>query len=255
MPTEADVYYHIYEGGEEGKKPPLILIHGAGGSHLYWPSEVRRLTGYRVYALDLPGHGKSGGCGQQSIPAYTQAVLDWMGAIGLHSAVFAGHSMGSAVVLSLSLVAADHVLGLALVGAGAKLSVASDLIESTASSTTFHNAVEMVVSRSFSPSAPPTLLEQAARRMAETRPTVLHGDFLACDAFDESARLDQIQQPALVIVGAEDHMTPPRSAQFLASAIPNARLEVIPDAGHMVQIEQPLTVAHLLSDFLATIPF
>ena len=63
MPVAADLYYHIYEGSEEGRRPPVVLIHGAGGTHLHWPSEVRRLPGYRVLALDLPGHGKSGGAG------------------------------------------------------------------------------------------------------------------------------------------------------------------------------------------------
>src|SRR5512135_2219935 len=102
MPTADELYYHIYEGGIEGEKSPVILIHGAGGTHLYWPSEMRRLPRYRVYALDLPGHGKSGGRGQQSIPAYAQAVLAWLEQIGIHRAVFVGHSMGAAIALSIA---------------------------------------------------------------------------------------------------------------------------------------------------------
>ena len=42
----------------------LVLIHGAGGSHLVWPAELRRLGGVTVYALDLPAHGKSDGQGR-----------------------------------------------------------------------------------------------------------------------------------------------------------------------------------------------
>ena len=48
--------------------------HGAGGDHLSWPSQLRRLSGYRVYAPDLPGHGKSQGHGRQGIPTYGEAV-------------------------------------------------------------------------------------------------------------------------------------------------------------------------------------
>ena len=98
--------------------PPSYLIHGAGGHHLYWPPQIRRLTGYRVYALDLPGHGRSGGSGQQTIDSYTTAVKDWLIEVNLHSAVFVGHSMGSAIALSLALNYPDHVLGLVLIGGG-----------------------------------------------------------------------------------------------------------------------------------------
>ena len=107
-----------------------------------------------------------------------------------------------------------------------------------------------VVDWSFGPQAPPQLTELAAQRMAETRPTVLHGDFLACDAFDQSEHISEISKPTLVITGAEDKMTPVRNAQFLAGAIPNAQLEIVPNAGHMVMLEQPQTVANALLSFL-----
>ncbi|MBN1146287.1 MAG: alpha/beta hydrolase [Anaerolineales bacterium] len=255
MPVATDLYYHAYEGSEEGRRPPVVLIHGAGGTHLYWPSELRRLPGYRVFALDLPGHGKSGGCGQQSTQAYANVVLDWMAALGMHRAVFVGHSMGSAIALSLALDHAEHVLGLGLVAAGARLRVAPQLLESTASPTTFHGAIQSIIARSFGPQAPERLVELAAQRMAETRPSVLHADFLVCDAFDEMQRVAQIQQPALIVCGEDDRMTPLRYAQFLADSLPNATLETVPGAGHMVMLEQPQAVTAALSAFLEQIVY
>ena len=255
MPVLADLYYHVYEGSEEGLRPPVVLIHGAGGSHLYWPSEVRRLAGYRMYALDLPGHGKSGGCGQQSVPAYAGVVLEWLEAIGLRRAVLVGHSMGSAIAMSLALDHPEQVLGLCLVGAGARLRVAPALLESASSQSTFYTAVETVVCWSFSSKAEPRLKELAAKRMAETRQSVLYGDFLACDAFDETERVSQIRKPSLVMCGVDDKMTPLRYAQFLADSLPNATLKTIPDAGHMVMLEQPQAVAKSLADFLVRLPY
>jgi pimeloyl-ACP methyl ester carboxylesterase len=253
MPIAADIYYQLHEGAAEGEKPNVVLIHGAGGNYLYWPPEVRRLLGYRVYALDLPGHGKSEGRGHQSISMYAESVLHWMEELELFAAVFVGHSMGSGVVISLALDHPLHVAGLGLIGAGARLRVNPDLLESSASPTTFYNAVETVVSWSFCEKSPPRMLELAAQRMEETRPSVLHGDFLACDDFDASERIAEIRKPALVLCGAEDKMTPQRSAQFLASSMPNAQLEIIPDAGHMVMLEQPQAVASALERFLAGI--
>ena len=255
MPVAAELYYYIFEGSEEGHRPPVILLHGAGGTHLYWPSEVRRLAGYRIYAPDLPGHGKSGGRGQQSIQAYASNIIDWLESIGLHSALFVGHSMGSAIALTLALDYPEHILGLGLVGGGARLKMNSALLESASSDTTFQNAVDTVVGWSFSSQAPPELVALAGKRMAESRPSVLYGDFLACDSFDVTERLAEIQAPTLVVCGTEDRMTPLRNAQYLVDNIPGARLATVPGAGHMVMLERPQAVAALLGEFLATVSY
>ena len=255
MPIVSELYYHVYEGSEIGQRPPVILIHGAGGTHLSWPSEMRRLPGYRIYAVDLPGHGKSLGRGRQSIDAYAQSVATWLGAVGLHSAVFIGHSMGSAIALTLALKYPQQVLGLCLLGSGARLKVSPDLIESTMSNTTFYNAIEKIINWSFAESAPESLTQLAAKRMAEVRPSVLHGDFLACDGFDVGDRLDELHKPLLLICGEEDKMTPLRYSQFLADRVTKARLDSIPGAGHMVMLEKPQEVAAVVSDFLEGISY
>lgn len=255
MPNAADIYYHLHLGGSEGLSPPVVLIHGAGGTHLYWPSEVRRLPGYRIYAPDLPGHGKSGGRGMQSISVYAQALMEWLDAIHLHSVVLIGHSMGSAIALTMALDYPGRVLGLGLIGAGARLRVAPEILEQASNPTTFLNAVGFVIERSFSPASPARLVELAARRMAETRSSVLYGDFLACDEFDVRDRLAGLNLPALILCGMDDQMTPMRQAQFLANGIPNAALKLIPNAGHMVMLEQPQVVAAAISEFVGAIPY
>jgi len=224
-------------------------------TNLFWPSEMRRLPGYRIYAIDLPGHGKSGGRGRQSIEAYVDALREWLVATGLHSAVIVGHSMGSAIALLLALNFPEHVVGLGLFGAAPRLRVASDLLENASNATTLQNAINLVTSRSYSTGTAPAFSQLAGRRMAETRPSVLYGDFMACDAFDVSDRLDQVSVPTLVVCGQDDQMTPPRLAQLLAAGIPRATLEIIPNAGHMVQLEQPVASAAALSGFLSTVNF
>ncbi|MEA3350344.1 MAG: alpha/beta hydrolase [Chloroflexota bacterium] len=254
MPVSADMYYYEYDG-EETSRPPIVLIHGAGGTHLHWPASIRRLSGYRVYALDLPGHGKSGGCGKQSVDAYAHSILNWMQTLGLPHAVFVGHSMGGAIALRLSILSPKCVLGIALVGSGARLRVAPAILENTALAATFPAAVETIIKWAFSPETDPKLVELAAKQMAETRPTVLHGDFLACDAFDETESLSKIRTPALAICGQDDRLTPPRYSQYLADHIPGAELNIISAAGHLVMLEKPKYVANILVGFLNQIPF
>jgi pimeloyl-ACP methyl ester carboxylesterase len=254
MPVAAELYYHLYQRGE-GDQKPVVLIHGAGGTHLHWPPDVRRLPGYKVYAIDLPGHGKSGGRGQQSVQAYTQYILEWLEEVGLYRAALVGHSLGGAIAIDLALHHAEHVLALGLVGSGARLRVHPSILENTASETTFPAAVQRIVSSAFSEAADERLVELAAQRMAETRPSVLHGDFLACNAFDVMGSIAAISAPTLVVCGQDDELTPLRYSQYLADQILGASLEVIARAGHMVMLEQPQAVASALSGFLAQVPY
>jgi len=255
MPSLANIYYHEYAGSSEHQRPAVVLIHGAGGTHLYWPPELRRLPGYRVYALDLPGHGKSGGRGLQSVAAYAKAVAEWLLALGIHSAVFAGHSMGSAIALTLALEHAEHVNGLILIGAGARLKVGSELLENAASPTTFQNAVNLVIEWSFSAATPPRLKVLATQRMRETRPSVLYRDFTACNDFDVRERIGQIHQATLIICGSEDKMTPLRQSQFLAEHMPATTLRTIYEAGHMVMLEKPQAVEEAILGFLPGVKY
>lgn len=250
MPFAADIYYQSYN---EEAKTSLVLLHGAGGSHLSFPPQIRRVSDFRVYALDLPGHGKSGGEGERSIFAYAARVSDWMQTTGLAATVFVGHSMGSAIAQTLALEIPERVLGLGLIGAGARLRVNPQLLEEIAAPETYQVALEKIVAWSFDATCLPSLRELAARRMAETRPGVLLADFLACHAFDLTERISEIRCPTLVVCGANDKMTPPRNAHFLAERIPSAHLEIVPEAGHMVMLEKPEAVAGALARFLAKI--
>jgi pimeloyl-ACP methyl ester carboxylesterase len=254
MPIAAEIYYQLNEHPEHRLHLPVVLIHGAGGNHLYWPSEVRRLAGCPVYALDLPGHGKSPGRGHQSIQAYSQNILAWLLEVGLHRAVFVGHSMGSAIALTLALEHREHVIALGLIGSAARIPPPPGSLEDSASQTTFNAAVQRLTAEAFSPQASPHLVELAAQRMAETRASVVHGDLIACDAFDITRHLHRIRKPTLIITGSDDKLAPLRQAQFLGSKLRNNRLEVVPDAGHMVMIEKPKEVASLLVGFLDELP-
>lgn len=252
MPVASDLYYYYFQGGDLDSLP-VVLLHGAGGSHLYWPPEIRRLTGKRVFTLDLPGHGKSGQRGQQSIAAYAKLITRWLEGLEISKAIFIGHSMGSAIAMTLAVNYPQQVAGLALVGAGARMRVRRDILEDCANPTTFHKAVDSLITGAFSHLANPRLIELATKRMLETRPSVLHGDLLACHEFDLTEKLGEIQAPTLVVCGSDDLLTPLRNSQFLAGAILGATLTVIPDAGHMVMLEKPIETASVLQDHLTNL--
>ena len=253
MPTTAEkigIRYTVHKhGGHETSRPPLVLIHGAGGHHLFWPPQIRRLAGWTVYALDLPGHGESPSTPESTIGGYAARVLDWMRAEEIAEAVLVGHSMGAAVALTAAL-RSQAVSGLVLLGAGSALPVAPEFIELSESRETFREAVDRMVRGSFDRQADPRFVGLARERLLAVDPTVFHLDFVACSHFDVGQQLDQITCPALVVCGETDRMTRPEQNEALADGLPQGELFVVPGAGHMVMLEQPEAVAARLGDFL-----
>ncbi len=251
MPKAADIYYHQSDlcPSNACDALPIVLIHGAGGSYLYWPPQVRRLPSLWTLAVDLPGHGRSLGAGEQSIEGYVQRLVSWAEAVGFPKAIWVGHSMGGAIALMLALQFPERVHALGLVATGARLPVNPKLLESIAHQATYSLAVETIIRWAFSPNAPSRVKTLAAQRMLETRHMVVYNDFVACNRFDVGASLGEITYPTLVIHGTADRMTPLRYGKRLAREIPQARLVTVPDAGHMVMLEQPNAVARALQAF------
>src|SRR3972149_2085664 len=146
MPFKAGFYYSLHEGGKPEQKP-VILIHGAGSSHLFWPAEIRRLTGHTVLALDLPGHGHSDGVGFQSVSDYSGAITEFLAAMGIFKAAFVGHSLGGGIALLLALAFPQHVIGIGVVSGGANFNLPPELITCLSGQATAAAGRQMVQDR------------------------------------------------------------------------------------------------------------
>jgi pimeloyl-ACP methyl ester carboxylesterase len=254
MPTLRNTYYFTYSSFE-GETLPVVLIHGAGGTHLSWPPQVRRIPGYRIIAPDLPGHGKSGGRGHQTIHAYARSIVDLVEELNINRAAFVGHSMGGLIALSLALDYPDRAAAVGLISTGARLRVAPEILENAASPTTFYKAASALAAGFFTPQADPSLVRAVEADLMNNRPSVFHGDLVACNAYDELERTGEVRCPALICSGMEDRLSPIRYSQYLANEIPSSRLEFIPGAAHMVMLEQTDAFIQALEHFLARVPY
>ncbi len=240
------IYYTRFKGSEDASS--MILIHGAGGSRLHWPGELRRLPMGTVYTLDLPGHGRSEGQGCKSVADYAQAVRAFLDVVHVDRAVVAGHSMGGAIAMTLALRRADRVAGLILIATGARLRVSPKILEMVRDD--FSGSVDLITRFAWSPEAPPDLVEIGRGSLRETDPSVVLRDFIACDRFDVMKRLGEIAAPTLVITGADDQLTPVKYARFLVESIPEAEQAVFDGAGHMVMLERAKAVEEAIREFL-----
>ena len=227
----------FFELRSRGFSRDIVLIHGSGADHSHWPREVMELPDYNIHILDLPGHGQSTGPGRDSVAAYADVVSEFVDRRCLTQVTLFGHSLGSAIVLTLALHRPGWLKALVLVGAGARLKVLPALLEQL--ETDFPGAVEAICQYLFGPEAAPILVEAEKRRYLTVDWRLIRDDFLACNQFDVMERLGGIEMPTLVITGAADVLTPVKYGQYLKEQIPKAGLVVIPDAGHMVAREKP----------------
>ena len=243
------VYYRSSINDLTGRKPPLVLIHGAGGTHMHWPAHLRRLPDWNVYSLDLPGHGKSTGPGYRNIGGYREAVYDFCRALGLDRVVLAGHSMGGAIALDFARHFPGRTAGLVLVGTGARLRVAPALLEGLRGD--LPETAQLITDWTHDRGTSPQLKRIYRQRLLQNQPHVVLGDFQACDSFDLREEMAGIQAPALVVCGSNDIMTPPRLSEALAATLPHARLVIVPQAGHMLPLERPEELADAVRRFLS----
>ena len=226
----------------------LLLLHGAGGSHLDWPREIQRLRGFNVYNLDLPGHGRSEGAGYDEIDAFARDVDAFVVALGLKDVCVAGHSMGGAIAQSLALWQPDWLSSMVLIGSGAHLPVSPQILAGL--ETNAEEAVSLIMSYAWQGESTPEWADLARAAMLAGDSEQLYNSFLACDNFDLRQELGEIDRPVLVICGSEDRLTPVEYGRDLAVGIPQARLVIIEDAGHFVTLERPQAVAEEMAIFL-----
>jgi pimeloyl-ACP methyl ester carboxylesterase len=259
--TAAGACVYAYTGSRplDAALPAVIFIHGAAADHSVWALQSRYFAhhGRNVLAVDLPGHGRSGGDALTSV----QAIADWIPAVldaaKIGKAALVGHSLGSLAALECAARHPERVARVALIGPAAPMTVADPLLE--AAKRNDHLAYELITGWSYSAgkqlggNAMPGvwLVGNALRLMERTKPGVLHADLLACHAYAGGlSAAAKFRCPALVIIGARDIMAPPKNAQGLIAALPGPRIVTLPDCGHALMAEQPDAVLDALRAFL-----
>lgn len=231
--------YRVAVRGDGGST--LAFVHGSGGTHEIWKSQLARLAGdYRIVAVDLSGHGAS-----EDVPevdgsaARERYVEDVLAVARAEDAdVLLGNSLGGAVVIQALLDDDPGVGAAVLVGSGAKLAVLQDLRDWLAED--FDRAIDFLHGEDFLFHDPdPRLVELSRACMREVGRRVTERDFLASHTFDARDRLGEIDVPMLALTGEYDGLTPPSYHEYLAEHIPGATWTTIPDAAHLSMLEAP----------------
>ena len=176
-----------------------VFIHGAGGSHLSFPAELRTHALLNPILVNLSGHGQSPGAGHDRIADFALDIVALLDALKIDTSLIVGHSMGGAIVQWLALHHADRTSGIVLLGTGAQLPVNPALISGIVAEplATIDNIVRWI----WSKGAPKELMQESAEIMRSTDPAVMQNDLIACDRFDVLGRLTEFTVPTLIIAG------------------------------------------------------
>ncbi|NIC00355.1 alpha/beta hydrolase [Halobacterium sp. R2-5] len=245
--------YRVEDRGGDGA--PVLCVHGSGGTHAVWKSQLARLSRERpIAALDLSGHGDSDDVdtepGPETLDAYVadvRAVADEVGA-----SVLVGNSLGGAVVLTAVLDGGFDADALVLPGSGAKLAVLDELRGWLAGEDGgFARAVEFLHREDMLFRDPSEReLEFSKEAMREAGRGVVERDFLSCDDFDVRDRLGEIEAPTLALTGEHDRLTPPEYHEYVAEHVQDGAWTTLPNAAHLSMLEAPDAFNGAVSGFL-----
>ena len=262
---------YAYTGGKafDATKPTLVFIHGVLNDHSVWILQTRYLAhhGFNVLAVDLPGHGRSGGDAPRSVEDAAQFIEALLNAAGVHQAGLVGHSWGSLIAMETAARLKDRITHVALVGTAFPMKVSPALIEASLNDPM--KALQMVnVFSRATLAAPPSVLGPGTwvygasmalgRRLLASNPhvNIFHRGFVACDSYANGLEaIAAVTCPLLFVLGETDQMTPPRAAQSLiaqAKATGKSCHVVKVPMGHHQMSESPEGTLNALKDFLKT---
>jgi pimeloyl-ACP methyl ester carboxylesterase len=248
-----------------GQGSPILWLQGLGAEHTAWSAQLARFAPeHRCIAPDNRDVGRSA----RATAPYTLAdVASDMAAllrrIDAAPAHVVGLSLGGAVAQHLALDHPNLVRSLCLVSTFGRqgprqrelLAAWREIYPRVPLVTFYRQANAWLFSDRFF--ARPRNVENVLRYVAESahpqEPDAFARQVDAALAHDTIDRLPALEIPTLVVAGERDMLAPPHLARALAEAIPGARLEILPDAYHSLNLERQIEFNRLLGDFLRAV--
>lgn len=263
--------FHVSETGPRDARP-VVFLHGSGPgvtALTNWEWLIGELGDeFHCIAPDVIGFGDSSHPNPppQGIAAFTQLRVDTLlglfDELGLDAVTLVGNSMGGIISIALALQAPERVRAIVLMGTGgAPVPLTPGLLQLITfyDDPTAENMANLLTQFVHDPSHFGDDLHAiaAARLPRATRPEVERSHRATFAPGGEGLgftpeRIATIAQPTLVVHGDDDRIVPMASGEYFAQHLPNSRLEIYPDTGHWLQIEQGPKFAASLRTFLAT---
>lgn len=243
-----------------GSGTPVVLLHGLADSGDLWRHQRPALAErHDVVAIDLPGHGASPPIsGRTTLADMADAVAAIIEGLSLIRPVVVGLSMGGGVAQALAVARPDLVRALVLVSTSSEFPPATRERFLRRAERAERDGMAAVVEETVPRWFTPEFSAEHPDEVARTRATVLATDpssfAVASRANAErhlTSRLSSISCPVLFVGGLRDPADPERALQIYRREIPALRWHLLPEASHLVPVEQPEALTTILTTFLA----
>jgi pimeloyl-ACP methyl ester carboxylesterase len=222
------------------KKKKLLYIHGTGCNSKVFQSHMERMGRSReTIAIDLAGHGLSGGKGFRGVADHAHICGELLKEVGWDKCTVAGHSLGGGIALAMALINPAQVSELIMIDTGARLRVNPATIEAAKLYAQGKKTPDLLNRTGFAKATNKNLVVETNQIMMACDPSVTLRDWIADDTCDFMARVKEIHAPTLAICGREDDLTPVKYHEYLVNTMPNCTLKIIDDAGHWTFLEKP----------------
>ncbi|MEK6986113.1 MAG: alpha/beta fold hydrolase [Candidatus Thermoplasmatota archaeon] len=219
---------------------PLLFLHGVGSLAAVWTAQEAAFSG--AVALEYPGYTSDAGAPETTAEGMARRLLQDLDRRGLKEVHIVGLSLGVVVALYLHAAAPHRVRSLVLADGFICHPDGAAILENGMRALNEQGMAGLAASRAprvLAPNAPPEQVESVAAEMARIPETAYRAASRIVWLADVAALLPAVKVPVTVLVGTADVVTPPALSRALATAIPHARLEVIPGAGHLSNLDQP----------------
>ncbi|MFH0814147.1 MAG: alpha/beta hydrolase [Pseudomonadota bacterium] len=236
-------YYEV-----EGDGSPLIMIHGASQDTLSWHDNIPYFSkNYKVFAIDLPGHGKSALMKKQPIRTnkeFADFMWTFIETLKIRKPVLIGHSMGAGIAVSVSIDHPDAIKAVVAIDGGAAfsgptgVSYQPELLKSVEVNPTdwFETMFLSLVGRT----TPIAKREEMAFDVTRCSPYVAFCDLLTYASLNLNGRIDQIKVPIYYITGEDDWSTTPDMVIETSKKLKvKTEVIVLRGIGHIPHWEQP----------------
>lgn len=245
---------------EAGDGPPVLFLHGLGGTRLAWEPQLEGLADqFRCIAWDLPGYGDSEPLPELTFPAIVDAIARLLDTLELDRVDVVGLSFGGQQAMHLALAQPGRVRRLVLADTSPRFGADGTdpeawmrlRLDPLDAGVTPAEMAAPVLDSITAPGWGGVERDRLIHAFAQIPSAGLRASVICLPSHDVSGRLGEIDAPTLVIVGELDDETPLSYAETIASGIPGARLAVIPGAAHLTPTETPAEFNALVAQFLA----
>jgi len=243
---------YVEAGG--GEATPIVFLHGVGSDKSVWRPQLEHFAKTRrAIAFDYPGYGESDAAIQGTTrDDYAAAILSAMDALGIAEAHICGLSLGGIVAIAIDHLAPARCASLILADTFAAHPEGRAIYDrSIAASGNLRAMAEARVDLLLAQPADPAVRSEVVETMSRIDPAAYRIGAEAVWLADQRARAGAIAKPTLVLVGNQDLVTPPELSSDLADRIPGARMQVIENAGHLSNLEQPDAFNRAVDEFLS----